>query len=30
VDQALPMTQVRQAHERMEAGHHFGKLVLLP
>lgn len=30
VDQALPMAQVRQAHERMEAGHHFGKLVLLP
>ena len=30
VDQALPLTQVRLAHERMEAGHHFGKLVLLP
>lgn len=30
MDQALPLTQVRLAHERMEAGCHFGKLVLLP
>lgn len=30
VDQTFPMAQVRLAHERMEAGHHFGKLVLVP
>ncbi len=30
VDAALPMTKVREAHERMERNETFGKLVLLP
>ena len=30
VDEVLPLEQIRQAHERLEAGQVFGKLVLTP
>jgi NADPH:quinone reductase-like Zn-dependent oxidoreductase len=30
VDQALPLADARRAHERLEAGRHFGKIVLQP
>jgi len=30
VDVELPLAEVRQAHERLEAGRHFGKIVLVP
>jgi NADPH:quinone reductase-like Zn-dependent oxidoreductase len=30
VDQAMPLSDARGAHERLEAGRHFGKLVLVP
>jgi NADPH:quinone reductase-like Zn-dependent oxidoreductase len=30
VDAVLPLEQIREAHERLESGHVFGKLVLKP
>jgi NADPH:quinone reductase-like Zn-dependent oxidoreductase len=30
VDSVLPLDQVRQAHERLERGDAFGKIVLVP
>lgn len=30
VDSVLPLDRIREAHERMEAGQHFGKIVLVP
>ena len=30
LDQALPLAEVRRAHERIEAREHFGRVVLVP
>jgi NADPH:quinone reductase-like Zn-dependent oxidoreductase len=30
VDQVLPLSEIRAAHERLEASQHFGKIVVLP
>ncbi|HEY0670932.1 MAG TPA: zinc-binding dehydrogenase, partial [Longimicrobiales bacterium] len=30
VDQVLPLTEIRNAHERLERGEQFGKIVLVP
>ena len=30
IDQVMPLTEVREAHKRVETGEHFGKIVLLP
>ena len=30
IDRVLPLTEVRQAHQIVEAGRHFGKIVLVP
>jgi NADPH:quinone reductase-like Zn-dependent oxidoreductase len=30
VDSVMPLAEARQAHERIEAREHFGKLVLVP
>lgn len=30
VDSVMPLTDIRTAHERMERGEHFGKIVLVP
>ena len=30
IDQVLPLTEVRQAHQIVEEGRHFGKIVLIP
>lgn len=30
VDSVLPLNEIRTAHERLEAGDHFGKIVLVP
>jgi NADPH:quinone reductase-like Zn-dependent oxidoreductase len=30
VDTVLPLSQIRAAHERLERGEHFGKIVVVP
>jgi NADPH:quinone reductase-like Zn-dependent oxidoreductase len=30
VDEVLPLSEIRAAHERLEASRHFGKIVVLP
>jgi alcohol dehydrogenase len=30
IDRVLPLTEVRQAHQIIEEGKHFGKIVMVP